>query len=385
MSKKQIKSKNHINETKSHSLNIKNKKIAKLILVFVILISIHGYIVKTNSPEAIANKYFTAIIENDYNKLYKLMDIEEGKFTTSKMLKKVLKNNSKTEKKQEILKHQIKEIDYDEDEKNASAIVEYLIKGLDKTQKMKIELTKSETKKWIVYDNWKASTTKYSIANDFEIKVPTKSKVKIENIKIDKTYLNKKKTTEKEDVYIIPAMFTGKYKITIALPTGIETEELVNVSDKASYSPSLSSQTLKENSQEKISKQIIKDMQIFYDSAIDNKSFSKIKSKFEFKDSNLEKLEKAYKEFKNNLSKNNILTKIEIKEASIGNIYIDESGIFNVSVTIKSKYTVKYEENGKKKKHSDEASDYVTLYYKSIDNEYKLLDAKYLETYFSRY
>ena len=393
MSSRKIKRKKEKNlQIQSLSINkkrvfdniLKNKIFIKLILILVLIIAIHGYLVKLNSPTTIANKYFIAIINEDENDLYKLMDLKEGKFTTIKMLKKVLKNNSVNDKNKEILKHKVKETKYN-DENNASVIVEYLVKGLSKTQRMTIELNKSKTKKWLIYDNWKASTNKYSIAEDFEIKVQSGSIVEIENIKLDKTYLNKKKTTKNDDIYTIPVMYTGKYKIKAELSNGITTEELVNVNTKSSYSPSLSSQILEENSEKKLSKQALKDLQIIYDAAIDNKSFSKIKSKFEYKDCNLEKLEKSYNEFKNDLSKNNILTKIDFNEAVVGSIYTTEDKILNVSVTAKSKYTVKYEENGKKKKHSDKASDYVTLYYKIIDNEYKLVDVKYLETYFSRY
>lgn len=378
-------SRNLKQKKETNSTTFKNKTVIKLILILTIIIAIHGCLVKLNSPSSVADKFFSAIANEDEKSLYKLMEVKEGKFTTNKMLKKVVKNNSSTDKNRKILKHKIKKVNYNDDENTATVIIEYLVKGLRKTQQVTITLNKLETKKWFIYDDWKASTNKYSIAEDFEIKVEAGSVVEVENIKLDKTYLNKNKTTKNEDIYTIPVMFTGKYKIKITLPNGITTEELVNINDKSSYTPSLSSQTLDENSEQKLSKQALKDLQIIYDAAIDNKSFSKIKSKFECKDCDLGKLEKSYKEFKDSLSKNNVLTDINFKEALVGSIYTMDDGVLNVSVTAKSKYTVKYEEKGKKKKHSDSASDYVTLYYKIIDNEYKLVDVKYLETYFSRY
>ena len=107
MSSRKIKRKKEKNlQIQSLSINkkrvfdniLKNKIFIKLILILVLIIAIHGYLVKLNSPTTIANKYFIAIINEDENDLYKLMDLKEGKFTTIKMLKKVLKNNSVNDK-----------------------------------------------------------------------------------------------------------------------------------------------------------------------------------------------------------------------------------------------------------------------------------------------
>lgn len=376
-----------LSQTQKKPMSKKNKMIIGIIVAIVAVIAGCYYYVSTlTTPEKIAESYFNAVIENDAKKIYKFIDVEKSKFTTEKMFEKVVKNSTSKEKNTEVVNYQVGKPQYkDLNKMTATVTITYVLKDSEKSQTMDVKLTKSKEKKWVLFENWLVSTAAYTVADDFEIRVNKNSKVSIEGETLGKDYFNKEDSTTSTDVYTIPKMFAGKYIIKIALPIGIEIEEAVNISSGSYYYPLISSSTLTKKSTDKLAKQAIKDLQLIYDSAINKKTFEDIKSSFEYKDCNLSNLSSAYQEFTGDLSTATVLTKIKFTDATVGSIYTNADNTFSVSVTAKSNYTVSYNSLGETKTHEDTSSDYITLYYDYVDGQYKLINVKYLETYFSRY
>ncbi len=375
--------------TPSKPMSKKTKLIIGIVAALALLLGGGYYYLGTLiTPEKVAENYFNALMENDADKIYSFMSIEESTFTTKKMFKKVVKNTTKDQPKIEVVNYEVGKPKYEDLTKMTTKVtITYVLKDVEKSQTMDIKLTKSKDAKWLFFDNWQVSTAAYTEAKDFEIRVQPGGTVKIEGTKVGKKYLNEELSSYSYDVYVIPSMFTGKYKIGLSLPIGLETEDVVSVSTESYYYPSISSSTLTKASASKLKKQVISDLQTIYDNAIAKTAFADIKSNFEFTDCDLGDLETTYNELVSDLSTaSNTLTKIKFKSAELGSIYVDEDGEFSISVTAKSDYTVSYTDySGNAKTHSDTSSDYATLYYTYVDGAYKLTDASYLEYYFSRY
>ena len=200
-----------------------------------------------------------------------------------------------------------------------------------------------------------------------------------------KKYLDEDSSTSYSDYYKVPAMFGGKYKFNVKYTNGLETEELVNVASGGYYA-SLSASTLTKKTKEAINKQMMTDVQLFYDSVIGKKTFADIKSSFEFTDCDLTNLTSAYDTLSSDLATaSNQLTKLKVKSSEISSIYSNSDGSLSISGTLTYDYTVSYQSSGQAQTHSDEATNYVTFTYEKVNGSYKATNIKYLKTYFSRY
>ena len=72
----------------------KNKIIISIIIVLCVILTIVGLILSNNyKPSKVALEYFTALMENDTDKLYDYISVPENEFTTKEMFKKVNDDN----------------------------------------------------------------------------------------------------------------------------------------------------------------------------------------------------------------------------------------------------------------------------------------------------
>ena len=55
-----------------------------------------------------------------------------------------------------------------------------------------IRLSKTKTKKFLFFDEWKVSITNLKTIDDFELTVMKDSEVTLEGVKVDKKYIEKK-------------------------------------------------------------------------------------------------------------------------------------------------------------------------------------------------
>ena len=314
--------------TPAKPMSKKTKLIIGIVVAVLALLGGGYYYVGTLvTPEKVAENYFNALVENDADKIYNFMDVEDGPFTTKEMFKKVVKNTTADDKKVEVVNYEVGTPKYSDLTKMTTTVtITYVLKDAEKSQTMDIQLTKSKDKKWVLFDNWLVSTAAYPEATNFEVRAQKGTTVKIEGKKLDKKYIDEEESTFTTDVYKIPTMFTGKYKIGLSLPVGLDTEDTVSVSSESYYYPSITASTLSKNSKEKLEKQVISDLQTIYDGVIGKKTFEDIKSSFEYTDCDLTTLTSSYNDLVGDMSTTNVLTKIKFKSAEIGSIYIEEDG-----------------------------------------------------------
>ena len=365
----------------------KTKMILAIIAVIAVIFGEAYYYVGTLvTPEKVAEDYFNALVELDAKKIYKFLQVEDTEFTTEEMFEKVIKNTTDKNSKVEIVNYEVGSVKYDDLTKmTAKVTITYVEKDKDKSQTVDVKLAKGKDKKWLFYDEWLVVTTAYEVKTDVTVKVEKGATVKIEGVKLNKKYLDEDSSTSYSDYYKVPAMFGGKYKFNVKYTNGLETEELVNVASGGYYA-SLSASSLTKKTKEAINKQMMTDVQLFYDSVIGKKTFADIKSSFEFTDCDLTNLTSAYDTLSSDLATaSNQLTKLKVKSSEISSIYSNSDGSLSISGTLTYDYTVSYQSSGQAQTHSDEATNYVTFTYEKVNGSYKATNIKYLKTYFSRY
>ena len=152
-----------------------NKKTKLIIWVVGLLIAAlfggYYYVGTLVTPEKIAENYFNAMVSQDANAIYELLNVEETTFTTKKMFKKVLKNTM-GDTKVEISNYEVGKVKYaDLLKASASVTITYIQKDSEKSATMDVKLVKSQDKKWLLYDKWLIESEEFAIAKDYEINV----------------------------------------------------------------------------------------------------------------------------------------------------------------------------------------------------------------------
>lgn len=244
---------------------------------------------------------------------------------------------------------------------------------------------KEKKNKWLLFDNWKINNKSTSVVKDYNIKVLKNSKVKVEGKTLDSKYLDKKKSTDSMDVYVIPAMFNSSYKFEVELPIGIKLEDTVKVSSYSSYISSLSLNDLSDETKNTLSDAVKTSLQTLYDGVKDKKSFDDIKKTFEYKNADLSDLKSDYEALLSNIGNDYTLASITFKEISLKSLDIDSDGHLEVYVKANYDYSVTYNSGEESKTNNKSDYDYAYLTFDYVDSSYKLIDTSSLNTYFSKY
>lgn len=386
-------------EVKNDKVNktIKNRKpMSKknkiIIIVVAVLVLLLGILYKVGSdvtnPKSIAKDYIKALINQDGDKLYNYLDIEGDKTFVSKKAFKEIINGNKSES--DVVNYKITDVVYGDGKLSATVKFKYTLKGSDSEHSSSVKLTKQKGKKYLFFDNWKVSNNLNgsSTINNYTIKAISGSKLTLAGIKLTDKYLDKDKSTSKLDVYVLPQVFTSEMELKTVLPNGLEIEEMVTPSSYYSdHTVKFSSSILTDSTKEKIANQIKESLTTIYTSAIGKKSFSDIKSNFEYSGANLTDLESDYKEFVSDLEDaSNKLTSIEFTDVSIYDIELNDDGYFDIELSVKYKYNVEYKSwNDEVKNNSSNSYSYMDVVVDYNNDSYYLIGLDDLETYFSRY
>lgn len=365
----------------------KKKKILLGVVVAIILILIVSYTIISNklSPRAIAKDYFLAVTNVDTDKLYQYMDIEKSEFTNKDIFVKLATRDMDEDDKVKVANYKIGNVEKSNDGLTATVSISYVLEGEDDPDTVKVTMVKQKSKKYLFFDDWRISNNMavMSTKKDYQIKVLKDTKLTIEGIEVNKKYIDKDLSNETYDVYKMPAMFTEKYEMKLALPLGFEVEDTVNVSSYSNYTFKFSEKNLPENLKKQMMETTKSGLQTLYNGAKDQKSFDEIKQVFANENVDLSDLQETYTSLSNSLS-NSGLNAIEFTEVTLSDLDLTEDG-YRASVKTKYKYTISYTSLGETKTHDSSSSDTMYIYYTFVDNEFKIIDASSLNTYFSRY
>lgn len=332
-------------------------KIIALVCIVIIFVWLIFAICNKFTPSSVALKYFKAVSNNDAGELYKYLNVEDKDFTSKKVFKQIMKN----EEKQNITNYAVTSTNVDKSSLEATVTIKYIVDGV-KSNYEKIKLVKDKKNKFLIFSNWKV-VNETDLVENYQIKVMKGSVVTLAGIVLDKKYLDN--SDNNIDTYVIPKMFTYEYPAEVKYPNGISVSKTIKpstYSKKTTLSFSLNDITKKDT--DKIKAKTLESLNYIYDSALNNKDFSSIKSKFS---SNNSDVESTYSTFKDSLIKRNEnLKDIQFKSVTINKVSVTNDGY--LKVTFKAKY-----------KTNTNQFVYSSITY---DKEYKIVDFNSFKTYF---
>lgn len=362
---------------------VKNSKRKYLILgLIVILIGTYIFLNSITSPKKIAEGYFEAVIDMNTDKIYDYINIEDSEFTTKEKFKEALGDSIDSDLK--IVNYNVGKVEFSADKLSASVTISYVEKDTNTTESITIQLVKEKKKKWLFFDNWKVSSGSSTTVSNFEFRLPKGSELKIEDTIVSSKYLDKDDDTL--DTYVIPTMFATDYTVKIKLPMGIDVEEEVSIGYYSYYTVNLSEDNISDEIKTNLVSISKKALENLYNNAKENKSWDDVKSTFESKDLDTSSLESSYKSLISSLNYYSTkLSTISFTDIELNDISISEEGYLTLSIKATYDYTVSYDSGGETKTNSSNDYDYMYLTFDYQDEEYKLVDATSLSTYFSRY
>ncbi len=353
------------------------KKRTKIIIIVVAVLAVvligGGIILSSNyTPSKVATGYFTALMNNDTNKLYNYIDVPENEFTTKKIFTEVNDNEE-----EDLVNYQVVSEEISTDGLSAQVKISYTVEGRQTPLTKTIYLVKDKNNKMLIFDNWKISEGSSLVEEDYEITVFKDATLKLEGVEVDKKYKDDS-SSDRYDTYVIPALFKGEYDAEVTLKNGLTTESKIDVSG---YSSSINTFELSDKNEKALEESIKENVNKIYKSAIEKKAFSDIKGDFEYKDSDLDDLEDAYTSLARSVQNNN-LTAYDVTDIEVDRLSVTEDGYLYVTVSLDYKYSVKEYFSEDIVSNSDDDTAYLTFDY---NDGFKLVDFTSLSTYFSRF
>ena len=372
---------------KIKGMSKKTKMISAIIIAVVVVLVAGGIVINSlTNPKKVAEKYFMASIERNVDKLYSFVDVEESSFTTEEMFKKLNKVDTETTNIPKITNYKIGEPLNAADGLSTTITITYVLEGNSNSQTMDIKLIKSKEKTLGLFDKWKINTSITKATKGYEINVMKDSELTVEGVKVDKKYINKEKSTSKIDTYVMPAMFTNTYNITVKLPIGIKLEDEILVKENDSYTYSLSLKNLSDSEKDNLETKIKTDLQNIYNGAKDKKSFDEIKPSFEHEGVELKDLKDAYEDLVSSISSDITLTSIEFTEIELDSISINSKGYLYIDAQASYDFELTYISGDETKTNDSDGKDSTTyLTYDYVDDEFRLIDVSSLNSYYSKY
>lgn len=366
---------------KRKTLNKKNKIIIGILGLFIILIIMFFAIGSALcSPKRLAVKYFEAILNNNYDVLYQYFDVQDKNFTSKKMFEKLNETKKDKDNKNKVVNYSVINETVSADKLSAVVMINYVTND-SKNNTVSIEFIKEKKNKMVFFNNWKISNPKLETIRDYQINVIKGSKVEVAGIKLDK-YFSKSKSTDEFDVYLLPELFNLNYLVKVTYPFGVKIDTSIIPN---AYSKS----TTLEIDVNKISKELkkeieditLKNLQIIYNTARENKTFDEVKALISLKEDNLISFQKSYDEFKEDLSELANLTEITIKSVTLSDLKFNDNGNLEVSFSYDYDYKTTHEFFGETKTHESSGKYYSSMEY-FYENEYRLVDFDDLKYYF---
>ena len=351
------------------------------IITFVIVCS------NLTNPKNVANDYIQAVVNKDSNKLYKYVKVDgDNTFTSKEVFSLYVKDELKD---LNITNYTITDVKYSFGRLQAKVTFKYTLKNSSSEKSKDIILTRQKGKKYLFFDNWTINDSlDSSVVKDYTLKVAKGSSLIFGGVKVDKKYLDNNKSNTQYDVYVLPQVFTYKTKIKAILPSGLEIEDSVKPSKYYNtHTVSYDEDSMSKTTKDKINKYSSNVINTIYNGIISDKSFSDIKSSFEFKGNDLKKLENSYTELYKDIKDNsNTLTSFKVTNVNIYDVDVTKDGYLEVELKVNYDYVVKYKSYSNEEKVNDDSDyRYMTLTLAYSNNNYYLIDIDDFATYFSNY
>ena len=356
--------------------------IGGLVVAVIAVIGIFLFLSSMFTPEKEAIKYFEAVMNRDFDKLYSYVDVKKSSLTTKKVFKEIMDEQEDDDNYKKLMNYKVTKTENSLDGLSTEVTISYVLEGSSSSSEKTITLAKDKKKKFLFFDNWKIQNSTLECIENTKLEVLAGSKVEIAGVELKKSDLNTQESTSENDVYNLPAMFKTEYPVEVEFPYGFEIETSFTPSSYyATKRIDVDEDTLSAESKQVIINAIKKNLTTIYNAAIANKEFSAIKSEFEYTGSDLSDLESEYTSFKTSLNnRTRKLTKITFDDVEIRSLSTDD-GMLEVYFKANCDYEVKYKSGDTDKTSSSDSYMYSYMTF-DYNNTYQLVDIDNFKYYF---
>lgn len=270
--------------------------IAIAILAVLIVASIGGflYLKQETSPKKVAENFFLAVMNQDADTLYDQLDLVESDFINKIALASMVQQSPKIELNSYAITLQ------DTSNLGKTYQVEYKKKGSSETLTLIIRLINQSKKRYFLFDSYKVDSSDMIVEN-YMLKVPVGSQVKLDNIELTEELLDKKQVSEGYDTYIIPALLDKEYNLTVTKDGKKEVTETIQLNNNYQ----VTTMELSAKSASVLIKQASDDIKRLYKAALQRQPYGDIKERFTSDYDTIEQRATDYDTFVNRLSKEN--------------------------------------------------------------------------------
>lgn len=163
---------------------------------------------------SVAERYFLAHANGDWNSAYQMLELDENDFINEKNYERAAKQDQMPK----ITTYAVGKIQaFSGDELGTTVDIRYRSKGESVDSVYTVSLNKQQGKKFLLFDDWKVSTDDI-ISKDITIQVPQDAKVILDGEELAESYISKgKEKDEGYDTYVIPELFSGTYGVRVTM------------------------------------------------------------------------------------------------------------------------------------------------------------------------
>ena len=337
--------------------------VAALVIIFIIAGSV------LSSPKRIAQNYFKASMEGQWEKAFKYMDLPKGDFITKELLAKTLEDRDA----KDITNYEVVE-DEDYDSKIAKKFyVTYYTKGNSRSV-TSVELVR-DGKFMLFWNRYKVSPRDI-VSKNVKLTVRATSKLYIDDVEVpdkDDKKDNSKSSSEKtKKVYKIDVMFAGEHRIRVTDDIYRDIDKDYQFGSDEGYTYVITTTDIREDVLDARMAAAEQDLKTFFNAAIDNKSFDSVKGMCVDNAAKLKSIKSAYDKFVSNTYKNGYGVKsIDFNKFSTQSSSGTTDGCPYVKVSISAGVTgTGAQKSGQTKNFNETTSATFTYMYK--DGQWKI-------------
>ena len=254
----------------------------EIIILGAMIYFLVPYIFDNFSAEHKAKQYFVALVNEDYDSVYSLFNINTEDDKNFLLKKDGIKQYRASAGLTDVLNYKVNDnspfwkMDKGDDIRK-EVVISYTNRGDSKEHTFTVNLVKESAKKYYIFDDWSIDYVGIAASN-VKINVAEGAKVKVDDVEIPEKYLTTGEVPG-DSTYKIPIIFTGNHKIEVS-KDGLETLKRNETVTGNNDNISLDDMRLSKDTAEALEELAINNMKSVYLAALNGDSFDKIKDIF---------------------------------------------------------------------------------------------------------
>lgn len=316
------------------------KKIRTVVILLIVIVSVLFISCKTfcylNSPEYKALSYFEAIINNDIEKIYTYLNVDESEFINKEFL------SEKIDEINGVKNYHITKV---------SEYKDYVIVSISYTTNQEIKATNVKlVRKNTLIDPYEVVSGK--LVEDVEFKIPSGATITIDGIDLS----SYREEENQYDIYKISAMIKGTYQVKVTI-NDVIIEENIDIEQNNTYT--ISNVDLPDSLKDTIITKTKEELNYWYSSILSDKNFDELKEHYVVSSKN--ELRSSYNSFKRNI--NSDITAIEITDLEVKKSTYSKNGNLYITYLVDQKI---------QKTDSYIYTNYISVEYEYINGNYEI-------------